>query len=63
MDVLNFLDLCKRSCHKENKLDLEEMGKELKLLIKKGLKTRIKETEGREGTKNSLAAKLSKGGE
>jgi hypothetical protein len=39
------------------------MRKEFKLLIKEGLKARIKETEGREGTKKSLAAELSKGGE
>jgi hypothetical protein len=38
------------------------MRKEFKLLIKKGLKTRIKETEDREGTKKSLAVELSKGG-
>jgi hypothetical protein len=38
------------------------MRKEFKLLIKKGLKARIKETEGRECTKKSLAVKLSKGG-
>jgi hypothetical protein len=63
MDVLNLLDLYKRLCYKENKLDCEEMRKEFKLLIEKGLKIRIKETEGREGTKKSLAAELSKGGE
>jgi hypothetical protein len=38
------------------------MRKKFKLLIKKGLKARIKETEGREGTKKSLAVELSKGG-
>jgi hypothetical protein len=36
------------------------MRKEFKSLIKKELKTRIKETEGREGTKKFLAAKLLK---
>jgi hypothetical protein len=38
------------------------MRKEFKLSIKKGLKIRIKEIEGREGTKKSLTAELSKGG-
>jgi hypothetical protein len=38
------------------------MRKEFKLLIKKGLKTRIKETEGRENTKKPLTAELFKGG-
>jgi hypothetical protein len=38
------------------------MRKEFKLLIKKGLKARIKETESRESIKKSLAAKLSKNG-
>jgi hypothetical protein len=38
------------------------MRKEFKLLIKKGLKARIKETEGRESIKKSLATELSKGG-
>jgi hypothetical protein len=38
------------------------MRKESKLLIKKGLKARIKETEGRENIKKSLAAELSKNG-
>jgi hypothetical protein len=38
------------------------MRKEFKLLIEKRSKTRIKETEGREDTKKSLAAKLSKNG-
>jgi hypothetical protein len=38
------------------------MRKEFKSLIKKGLKVRIKETEGREGIKKLLAAELSKGG-
>jgi hypothetical protein len=36
------------------------MRKEFKLLIKKGLKARIKETESRESTKKSLAAELFK---
>jgi hypothetical protein len=39
------------------------MRKKFKLLIKKGLKTRIKETEGRKGTRKSLAAELFKDGE
>jgi len=39
------------------------MRKKFKLLTKKGSKTRIKETENREGTKKSLTAELSKGGE
>jgi hypothetical protein len=39
------------------------MRKEFKLLIKKGLKIRIKETENRESIKKSLTAELSKGGE
>jgi hypothetical protein len=39
------------------------MRKEFKLLIKVELKIRIKETEGREGTKKFLAVELSKGGE
>jgi hypothetical protein len=39
------------------------MRKEFKLLIKKGLKVRIKETEGREGIKKSLTTELFKGGE
>jgi hypothetical protein len=38
------------------------MRKEFKLLTEKGLKTRIKETEGREDTKKSLTAELFKGG-
>jgi hypothetical protein len=38
------------------------MRKEFKLLIKKGLKARIKETESREGTKKSLTAELFKDG-
>jgi hypothetical protein len=38
------------------------MRKEFKLLTKKGLKARIKETEGRENTKKSLAAELPKDG-
>jgi hypothetical protein len=38
------------------------MRKEFKLLIKKGLKARIKETENRENTKKSLTTKLSKDG-
>jgi hypothetical protein len=38
------------------------MRKEFKLLIEKGLKARIKETEDREDTKKSLTAKLPKGG-
>jgi hypothetical protein len=38
------------------------MRKEFKLLIKKGLKARIKKTKGREGTKKFLAVKLPKGG-
>jgi hypothetical protein len=38
------------------------MRKEFKLLIEKRSKTRIKETEGRESTKKSLAAKLFKSG-
>jgi hypothetical protein len=37
------------------------MRKKFKLLIKEGLKVRIKETEGREGTKKSLTAELFKG--
>jgi hypothetical protein len=36
------------------------MRKEFKSLIKEGLKTRIKETEGRESTKKFLAAELPK---
>jgi hypothetical protein len=36
------------------------MRKEFKLLIKKELKARIKEIEGREGIKKPLAAKLPK---
>jgi hypothetical protein len=39
------------------------MRKEFKSLIKKGLKIRIKETEGRESTKKSLTAELPKDGE
>jgi hypothetical protein len=39
------------------------MRKEFKLLIKKELKTRIKKTESREGTKKPLTAELPKGGE
>jgi hypothetical protein len=39
------------------------MRKEFKLLTKKELKARIKETEGRKGTRKSLAAELFKGGE
>jgi hypothetical protein len=39
------------------------MRKEFKLLTKKGLKVRIKETEGREDIKKSLTAKLFKSGE
>jgi hypothetical protein len=39
------------------------MRKEFKLLIKKRLKTRIKETEGREGIKKPLTAKLFKNSE
>jgi hypothetical protein len=39
------------------------MRKEFKLLIKKGLKARIKETESREGIKKPLTVKLPKGGE
>jgi hypothetical protein len=39
------------------------MRKEFKLLIKKGLKVRIKETESRESIKKPLAVKLPKGGE
>jgi hypothetical protein len=39
------------------------MRKKFKLLIEKGLKARIKEIEGREGTKKPLTAKLPKGGE
>jgi hypothetical protein len=39
------------------------MRKEFKLLTEKRLKIRIKEIEGREGTKKSLTAELSKGGE
>jgi hypothetical protein len=38
------------------------MRKEFKSLTEKKLKARIKETESREGTKKSLAAKLPKGG-
>jgi hypothetical protein len=38
------------------------MRKEFKLLIKEGLKARIKETKGREGIKKSLAVELLKGG-
>jgi hypothetical protein len=38
------------------------MRKEFKLLIEKGLKVRIKETESRESTKKSLTTKLLKGG-
>jgi hypothetical protein len=38
------------------------MRKKFKLLIKKRLKIRIKETEGREYTKKSLTAELFKGG-
>jgi hypothetical protein len=38
------------------------MRKEFKLLIKKGLKTRIKETENRGNIKKSLMTKLFKGG-
>jgi hypothetical protein len=38
------------------------MRKEFKLLTEKGLKTRIKEIEGRESIKKSLAAELPKGG-
>jgi hypothetical protein len=38
------------------------MRKEFKLLIEKRLKARIKETEGRENIKKSLAAELFKGG-
>jgi hypothetical protein len=38
------------------------MRKEFKLLIKKRLKARIKETESRENIKKSLTAKLSKDG-
>ena len=39
------------------------MRKEFKLLIEKGLKIRIKETEGRKGIKNPLTVELFKGGE
>jgi hypothetical protein len=39
------------------------MRKKFKSLIKKELKTRIKETEGRESIKKPLTAKLSKNGE
>jgi hypothetical protein len=38
------------------------MRKEFKLLIKKELKTRIKEMEGREGIKKFLTAELLKDG-
>jgi hypothetical protein len=38
------------------------MRKEFKLLIKKGLKARIKEIEGRESIKKPLAVELFKGG-
>jgi hypothetical protein len=62
MDTLSLLDLCKRLYYKENKSDREEMRKEFKLLIEKGLKTRIKEIEDREDTKNPLAAELPKDG-
>jgi hypothetical protein len=61
MNALNSLNLYKRSCHKKNKSDYEKMRKEFKLLIEKGLKTRIKEIEGRESIKKSLTTKLSKG--
>jgi hypothetical protein len=37
------------------------MRKKFKSLIKKRLKIRIKETEGREGTKKSLTTELPKG--
>jgi hypothetical protein len=63
INALNLLDLYKRLCHKENKSNREKIRKEFKLLIKKELKIRIKETEGRESIKKSLAAKLPKGGE
>jgi hypothetical protein len=63
IDVLNLLDLCKRSCHKENKSDWEKMRKEFKLLIEKKLKIRTKKTEGREDIKKSLTVELSKDGE
>jgi hypothetical protein len=39
------------------------MRKKFKLLIKEGLKIRIKKTEGREGIKKFLAIELPKGGE
>jgi hypothetical protein len=38
------------------------MRKEFKLSTEKGLKARIKETEGREGIKKPLTAELPKGG-
>jgi hypothetical protein len=63
MNALNLLNLYKRSCHKINKSDLKEMRKEFKLLIKKRLKIRIKETKSRESTENPLTAKLFKGSE
>jgi hypothetical protein len=62
INVLNLLDLSKRSCYKENKSDREKMRKKFKLLIKKGSKARIKETEGRKNIKKPLATKLSKSG-
>jgi hypothetical protein len=39
------------------------MRKKFKSSTKKGLKVRIKETEGREGIQKFLTAELSKGGE
>jgi hypothetical protein len=52
MDALNPLDLYKRLCHKENKLDCEKMRNEFKLLIKERSKIRIKKRKIAKALKN-----------